>query len=140
MNRDPKKRLGVKGSNELLSHPFLKDINVGNLLAKKIAAPFKPKLPDFNEMVRNTQQTVKIKDLNETAVPEKHKKILSSLENEIFTEFGTNLDFSSSETQQQKLTLAQEQVNRNKIRAKMSTEEETKPEPRVLSKSNTKPR
>ena len=91
-------------------------------------------------MVRNTQQTVKIKDLNETAVPEKHKKILSSLENEIFTEFGTNLDFSSSETQQQKLTLAQEQVNRNKIRAKMSTEEETKPEPRVLSKSNTKPR
>jgi len=36
--------------------------------------------------------------MNETAVPEKHKKILSSLENEIFTEFGPNIDFSSSDS------------------------------------------
>ena len=94
--------MGAKGGNELLSHPFLKDINVDNLLAKKIAAPFKPELPDYNEMVQNLNQTVRIKDLNETSVPEKNKKILSSLETEIFTEFGTNIDFSSKETLEKK--------------------------------------
>jgi hypothetical protein len=79
-----------------MSHPFLKGINSADLIAKKIAAPFEPKLPDFNKMVQNTN--VGIKDLNETAIPEKQKKILSSLETEIFSEFGTNIDFSSRET------------------------------------------
>jgi len=82
-----------------LSHAFLKNIDVKKLLAKKIDAPFKPKLPDYNEMVRNTRFAVNIKDLNETAIPEKHKKIITSLETEIFTEFGTNIDFNSNETQ-----------------------------------------
>jgi hypothetical protein len=45
-----------------MNHPFLRDLNVADLIAKKIIAPFKPKLPDFNEMVRNTN--VGIKDLN----------------------------------------------------------------------------
>jgi len=99
LNRDPKKRLGAKGGDELLSHAFLKNIDVKKLLAKKIDAPFKPKLPDYNEMVRNTRFAVNIKDLNETAIPEKHKKIITSLETEIFTEFGTNIDFNSNETQ-----------------------------------------
>jgi hypothetical protein len=49
---------------------------VTDLLAKKIQAPFKPKLPDFNEMVRNLSNTVGIKDLNETAIPEKNKKLI----------------------------------------------------------------
>ena len=82
-----------------MSHAFLKHIDVKKLLAKKIDAPFKPKLPDYNEMVRNTRFAVNIKDLNETAIPEKHKKIITSLETEIFTEFGTNIDFNSNETQ-----------------------------------------
>ena len=105
-----------------------------------MAAPFKPKLPDYNEMVRNTKQTVNIKDMNETAVPEKHKKILSSLENEIFTEFGPNIDFSSSDSQKQKKAYAEAEATRDRIRATMLTEEETKPEPRVLSKTNNKPK
>jgi hypothetical protein len=76
----------------------LKDINVADLLAKNIKAPFSPKLPDYNEMVKNLTQTVGIKDLNETAVPEKTKKILSGIESEIFSEFGTNIDLSYDET------------------------------------------
>lgn len=116
-----------------MNHPFLKDINAADLLAKKIAAPFKPKLPDFNEMVRNTN--VGIKDLNETAVPEKNKKILSSLETEIFSEFGTNIDFSSRETIIQKKVFADDQDKKSRERAKMAVEEETKPEPKLTSKS-----
>lgn len=76
MNRNPKERLGIKGGDQLLNHAFLKQINVTDLLAKKIQAPFKPKLPDFNEMVRNLSNTVGIKDLNETAIPEKNKKLI----------------------------------------------------------------
>lgn len=111
-----------------MNHPFLKDINSADLIAKKISAPFKPKLPDFNEMVRNTN--VGIKDLNETTVPEKNKKILSSLETEVFSEFGTNIDFSSRETIVQKKAYADEQDNKSKERAKLAVEEETKPEPK----------
>lgn len=116
-----------------MNHPFLKDINAADLLAKKIAAPFKPKPTDFNEMVRNTN--VGIKDLNETAVPEKNKKILSSLETEIFSEFGTNIDFSSRETIIQKKVFADDQDKKSRERAKMAVEEETKPEPKLTSKS-----
>lgn len=111
-----------------MNHHFLKDINAANLLSKKIAAPFKPKLPDFNEMVRNTN--VGIKDLNETSVPEKNKKILSSLETEIFSEFGTNIDFSSRETLVQKKAFADDRDSKSRERARMVVEEETKPEPR----------
>ena len=119
-----------------MNHPFLKHINSADLLAKKIVAPFKPKLPDFNEMVRNTN--VGIKDLNETSVPEKNKKILSSLETEIFSEFGTNIDFSSRETLVQKKAFADDQDSKSRERARMAVEEETKPEPK--SKPQLKPK
>jgi len=57
-----------------LNHPFLSEINTSDLIAKKIVAPFIPKLLDFDEMVRNTN--IGIKELNETSVPEKNKKLL----------------------------------------------------------------
>lgn len=91
----------------------MKDINVTDLLAKNIKAPFRPKLPDYNEMVKNLTQTVGIKDLNETAVPEKTKKILLGIESEIFSEFGTNIDLSSDETLSKKKAFAEDEHNRN---------------------------
>jgi len=108
----------------------LKQINVTDLLAKKIQAPFKPKLPDFNEMVRNLSNTVGIKDLNETAIPEKNKKLIKNLETELFSEFGTNIDYTSRETIVQRRTFAEDFENRNLERVKMAPEEETKPEPK----------
>ncbi|KAH8114738.1 Pkinase-domain-containing protein [Phellopilus nigrolimitatus] len=43
--RDPTKRLGVNGAEEIKRHPFFhKHIDFGKLLAKKIQPPFKPKV------------------------------------------------------------------------------------------------
>ena len=47
LEKDPANRLGTRGSiQEILSHPFLKDINIEDLIAKRIEAPNKPKLSD----------------------------------------------------------------------------------------------
>lgn len=43
--KDPTKRLGSKnGLNDIISHPWFKDINYNDLLNKKIVPDFKPKL------------------------------------------------------------------------------------------------
>lgn len=63
---------------------------------------------------------------------------MSSLETEIFSEFGTNIDFSSRETIIQKKVFADDQDKKSRERAKMAVEEETKPEPKLMSKSQPK--
>jgi serum/glucocorticoid-regulated kinase 2 len=43
LNRDPTRRLGVNGAQEIKSHPFFaKHIDFKKLWAKKIPPPFKP--------------------------------------------------------------------------------------------------
>ncbi|KAL5519852.1 YPK1 [Sanghuangporus baumii] len=45
LSRDPSKRLGVNGAEEIKRHPFFeKHIDFDKLLAKKIQPPFKPKV------------------------------------------------------------------------------------------------
>lgn len=45
LSRDPTKRLGVNGAEEIKRHPFFdKHIDFAKLLAKKIQPPFKPKV------------------------------------------------------------------------------------------------
>ena len=45
LEKEPVNRLGTRESiNEVLGHPFFKDLNIDDLLAKRIEAPFKPKL------------------------------------------------------------------------------------------------
>jgi serine/threonine protein kinase len=40
--RDPKKRLGYGGGDEVLSHPFFKSINMADLMAMKLPPPWVP--------------------------------------------------------------------------------------------------
>ena len=43
LTRDPSRRLGVRGAEEIKKHPFFeRHINFKKLLAKKIQPPFKP--------------------------------------------------------------------------------------------------
>ncbi|XP_013401008.1 ribosomal protein S6 kinase alpha-5 [Lingula anatina] len=44
LTKDPKKRLGADGSEDVKAHPFFKNINWDDLANKLIAAPFKPKI------------------------------------------------------------------------------------------------
>ena len=45
LERDPSRRLGTNGAEEIKKHPFFhKHIDFKRLLAKKIQPPFKPKV------------------------------------------------------------------------------------------------
>jgi serum/glucocorticoid-regulated kinase 2 len=45
LSRDPTKRLGVNGAEEIKKHPFFdKHIDFAKLMQKKIQPPFKPKV------------------------------------------------------------------------------------------------
>ena len=44
LERDPVKRLGSNGAEEIKSHPFFDDMNWKKLLAKEYQMPFKPQI------------------------------------------------------------------------------------------------
>ena len=44
LERDPQKRLGYKGAQEIKSHSFFRDINWGNLLKKSTNAPVREQI------------------------------------------------------------------------------------------------
>ena len=45
LEKDPANRLGTRSSiEEVMSHPFFKELNLDDLVLKKIESPFKPKL------------------------------------------------------------------------------------------------
>jgi len=47
LTKDPKKRLGSEtGANEILEHPFFDDLDIDDLMEKKITAEY---VPDINE-------------------------------------------------------------------------------------------
>lgn len=61
------KRLGAVGdSEEILLHPWFSDINIDDLLAKKIEPPFKP---EFEDALDTKYFGVKM-DFNSTVIPE----------------------------------------------------------------------
>ena len=45
LEKDPANRLGTKeGIDDIMRHPFFADLNVDDLVGKRIVPPFKPKL------------------------------------------------------------------------------------------------
>ena len=47
LTRDPERRLGAKGADEIKRDPFFSDVNWDVLLAKKYQTPFKPNVVRF---------------------------------------------------------------------------------------------
>jgi len=50
LTRDPEKRLGTKGADEVKNHPFFKDIDWVKLVKKEIEPPFRPKVRDEKDI------------------------------------------------------------------------------------------
>ena len=42
LDRDPSRRLGSKGAQEIKDHPFFDEIDWKKLMARKITPPFRP--------------------------------------------------------------------------------------------------
>jgi serum/glucocorticoid-regulated kinase 2 len=58
LNREPEKRLGNAGAQEIKSHPFFASIDWKKLLAKRIQPPFKPSVVlDLIERSLTTQDS-----------------------------------------------------------------------------------
>jgi serum/glucocorticoid-regulated kinase 2 len=51
LERDPAKRLGYNGAEEIRNHPFFEDINWQKLLAKEYQMPFKPQIVSYSELL-----------------------------------------------------------------------------------------
>ena len=50
LNRDPAKRLGYEsGANEILEHPFFDDLDIDDLMEKKIKAEYIPEIKEENK-------------------------------------------------------------------------------------------
>ena len=51
LDKNPKTRLGVAGSSEVMAHPWLSEIDVDLMLQKKLEPPMKP--PDVEVLIQN---------------------------------------------------------------------------------------
>ena len=83
--KDKSKRLGAKGGNEVLSHPFFAELDLEKLSNKEIRAPFIPKATDPELMRQEVQQVVWLKDLRESV-----SKV--DVDQALFSDFGTDID------------------------------------------------
>lgn len=76
LDRDPEKRLGMKGKGEVLRHAFFVDVDIERIATKKSRAPFVPKCENPKLMREKTQKVVRIKDLHESVVPQEGEKLI----------------------------------------------------------------
>jgi len=74
--KDRKERLGQKGDmDDILSHPFFSDINVADLLKKKVTPPFVPKI-DNSKDLSNFDANLVQENLTESIIPSAAQQII----------------------------------------------------------------
>lgn len=72
--------------DEILAHPFFKNIDLVALQNLSLVPPFAPKVPDL-EQVRDNANVVSFKDLTETEIPNPKKDLINE-KMEDFVVFG----------------------------------------------------
>ncbi len=93
LDRDKKKRLGQNGDvDEVLAHPFFKDLDLVRLLNYSLKPSFIPKVPDL-EQIKANANVVSFKDLHETEIPNPKKDMINEkMEDfDIFGDFTKNV-------------------------------------------------
>jgi serine/threonine protein kinase len=63
LKKDPKERLGAENKQEIKSHPWFRDIDWDDVLAKKLDPPF---LDEYEEDIDHTRRRLKINDKDYT--------------------------------------------------------------------------
>jgi len=90
LERDRTKRLGAKGSAEVLSHKFFKGVNTKKLLERKIKAPYVPKENIVTSSVEIDEKCQKML-LEQDDIPDKIKMMIDQ-QQEKFRSFGKNVE------------------------------------------------
>ena len=76
---------------EVMEHPFFKDLDLDKLIKKELEPPFKPKISSELDLSNFDQKIVKL-DVQESVVPEANQKLIQD-KLAAFEKFGfTNQD------------------------------------------------
>lgn len=87
LEKDPKKRLGYeRGIDEIISHPWFKEIDLDKLLNKELDAPFKPKLGDDMTDVSYFDKEFTSTSLEQSFIPKADMKAVEKY-NKVFSDF-----------------------------------------------------
>ncbi len=71
LKKDPEERLGAKGGlEEITSHPWFSDININDLIEKKIQPEFKPKLSKNQLDVSNFEKQFTSEEAAHSVLPQ----------------------------------------------------------------------
>ena len=85
LNKDQSKRLGTAGGwKEVVSHPWLKDINIQDLLDKKIQPMFKP--TPSKDLTANFDTDFTKQELEFSIVPMENERLIQYRKN-LFNDF-----------------------------------------------------
>lgn len=87
LKKDRKERLGQqRGVDEILSHPWFADIDLDDLLAKRIPSPYIPKIEGARDL-SNFDVEVTSQKLQESILPEESINIIMD-NKDAFKDFG----------------------------------------------------
>lgn len=87
LNKDRKQRLGQNNDvDDILLHPWFKDLDIDNLLKKKLPAPFVPKVESQTDL-NNFDPDVVGAELIDSIIPDESIKIIRNKE-DAFQGFG----------------------------------------------------
>ena len=95
LTKDPRHRLGAKeGISEIINHPWIKELNYGKIILKKVPVPVKP--DPFN--LNFDQEFIKVRttgyDINQNTPSSKHRKQVTTVKPRRFENFSfySNID------------------------------------------------
>ncbi|KAL3899141.1 MAG: hypothetical protein SGCHY_002257 [Lobulomycetales sp.] len=71
LDRNPEKRLGANGAEEIKKHPFFADIQWNKLMAKKYVPPFKPEVESATD-TSNFDQEFTSEPAMDSVIPDSH--------------------------------------------------------------------
>ena len=77
LDKNPSTRLGSNGDiAELLAHPWLKQINTDDILAKRVKAPLIPKLSDCQLDTNNFRAEITQQEMVDTIIPRERLRMI----------------------------------------------------------------
>ena len=87
LNKDQAKRLGTAGDwKEVVEHPWLKDIKIDDLIAKKIPPIFKPQLSSDPTDIINFDKDFTEQEVAFSIVPQENQRLINIKKN-LFEDF-----------------------------------------------------
>ena len=113
LTKDPKKRLGAKGIDQIKKHPFYKNINWDKLKKKQITVPFDPELlitQNIDVEGQDNKEEIKLKFSTGKGLSRSKKKTEKMFKQ--FTYINENIDMKKIEQEEKNRVTSGEETSR----------------------------